>query len=132
MAATAVVSVCAEPPALLVAVNRSASIHAILSASDEFCVNLLSHRHAELVAAFSGKLKGAARFAEGDWRYTETGVPVLADALASIVCRTISRVDIGTHTLFIGEAAAIANHADIAPLAWMDGGFARCEPLGAL
>ena len=45
MAATAVVSVCADPPTLLVAVNRTASIHPIVHAEKRFCVSLLSERH---------------------------------------------------------------------------------------
>lgn len=124
MAATAVMSVCAEPPTLLTAVNRSASIHPVLMAEERFCVNLLADRHQELVGIFSGKKKGAERFETGDWISGGDGIPVLDDALASMECRITQRIDVGTHTLFIGEVEHVVNHDDITPLVWVDGSFA--------
>lgn len=124
MAATAVMSVCAEPPTLLVAVNRSASLHPILGAEEHFCVNLLADRHQELVGIFSGKKKGAERFETGSWISGAGGIPVLDDALASMVCRTTQRIDVGTHTLFVGEVEHVVNHDEISPLVWVDGSFA--------
>ncbi len=124
MAATAVMSVCAEPPTLLTAVNRSASIYPVLMAGDRFCVNLLADRHQELVGIFSGKKKGAERFETGHWVAGTDGIPVLDDALASMVCRTTQRIDVGTHTLFIGEVEHVVNHDEISPLVWVDGSFA--------
>ena len=41
MTATAVTSVCADPPSLLVCINGSAAIHDPLIQSKRFCVNLL-------------------------------------------------------------------------------------------
>ncbi|MDB5685946.1 MAG: flavin reductase domain protein FMN-binding [Rhizorhabdus sp.] len=124
MAATAVVSVCADPPTLLVAVNRTASIHPTLHAEKRFCVNLLSDRHRELVGVFSGKKKGLERFETGAWVAGADGLPVLGDALASLNCRTESTLDVGTHTLFIGRVESVINHDEIDPLVWVDGGFA--------
>lgn len=125
MAATAVMSVCAEPPTLLTAVNRTASIHPILMAEDLFCVNLLADRHRDLVGIFSGKKKGLERFEDGGWIAGPDGIPVLDDALASLVCRTTQRLDVGTHTLFIGEVVNVVNHDEISPLVWVDGSFAN-------
>lgn len=124
MAATAVVSVCADPPTLLVAVNRTASIHPTLHAEKRFCVNLLSDRHRDLVGVFSGKKKGLERFETGQWIAGADGLPVLGDALASLSCRTESTLDVGTHTLFIGRVESVVNHDEIDPLVWVDGGFA--------
>jgi flavin reductase (DIM6/NTAB) family NADH-FMN oxidoreductase RutF len=124
MAATAVVSICADPPTLLVTVNRSASIHATLHAEKRFCVNLLSERHQDLVGIFSGKKKGFARFEDGGWIAGPNGLPVLPDALSSIVCSTMTTLDVGTHTLFIGSVDQVINHDTIDPLIWVDGGFA--------
>ncbi len=124
MAATAVVSVCAEPPTLLVAVNRTASIYPLLHAEKRFCVNLLSEAHRDLVGIFSGQKKGYERFETGNWIAGPDGLPVLADALSSLTCRTESTLDIGTHTLFIGVVEQVSNHDEINPLVWVDGGFA--------
>lgn len=125
MAATAIMSVCAEPPTLLTAVNRSASIHPIMSAGTHFCVNLLSERHKVLVGIFSGQKKGLARFETGGWTAGMEGIPVLGDALASLTCRTTRMIDVGTHTLFVGEVEHVVNHDEISPLVWVDGSFAN-------
>lgn len=124
IAATAVVSVCADPPTLLVAVNRDASIYPILHSEMRFCVNLLSERHRDLVGIFSGQKKGRMRFEGGNWRAGADGLPVLADALASLNCAIETTLDVGTHTLFIGRVENVVNHDDIDPLVWVDGGFA--------
>lgn len=127
MAATAVVSICADPPTLLVAVNRSASFHATLHAEKRFCVNVLSQRHQDLVAAFSGKKKGLARFDHGGWVAGPHGLPVLPDALSSMACSTKQTLDVGTHTLFIGAVEQVINHETIDPLVWVDGSFATAQ-----
>jgi flavin reductase len=124
MAATAVMSVCAEPPTLLVAVNRTASIHPVMSEASHFCVNLLADRHKDLVAIFSGQKKGLARFETGGWKAGPHGIACLSDALACLTCRTTQRIDVATHTLFLGEVEHVVNHDEISPLVWVDGGFA--------
>lgn len=120
--ATAVVPICAEPPTMMVAINRSASIYATMRDAEHFCINLLAPRHLDLVAVFSGSLKCVDRFAEGHWREGVGGIPVLVDSLAGLLCKRAQTVDVGTHSLFFGEVAEIVNHADIDPLMWMDGG----------
>jgi flavin reductase len=124
MAATAVMSVCADPPTLLVAVNRGASIHPLMAGEARFAVNLLADRHQELVGVFSGGKKGLERFESGEWLSGADGVPVLADALASLVCRKTQMIEVATHTLFLGEVERVINHDEISPLVWVDGGFA--------
>jgi len=124
LAATAVMSVSADPPTLLVAINRAAGLHPLLSGEALFCVNLLADRHRELVGIFSGQKKGLDRFETGNWVAGPKGIPVLADALASIVCRKTQTIEVSTHSLFIGEVEQVKNHDDIAPLVWVDGGFA--------
>nr|WP_218036238.1 flavin reductase family protein [Sphingobium sp. 15-1] len=129
MAATAVTSVTADPPTLLVAVNRSTSLSPVLAESRQFCVNLLSERHRDLVALFSGPTKGLARFESGLWGASEEGLPVLRDAVASLVCSVTMTVEVATHTLFIGEVSRIVNHPTIDPLIWVDGKMASVSQL---
>lgn len=128
MAATAVMSVTADPPTLAVAVNRSASLTELLSREPLFCVNLLAERHGGLVGVFSGQKQGMDRFDHGEWRFGEDGPPVLADAGSSLICRIRSTLDVTTHTLYVGTVEAIGNHPDIAPLLWVDGRMATVSP----
>lgn len=120
MAATAVTSVSTEPPTLLVAVNRNASIHSRLLAEKRFCVNLLSGHHQGLIGCFSGEKKGSDRFEEGAWT-EEHGMPVLTDALASLSCRLIQTLDVSTHTLFIAAVERVRCSDEVDPLIWVDG-----------
>lgn len=131
MAATAVMSVCADPPTLLIAVNRSASIHSILRVGGNFCVNLLSERHQDLIAIFSGGRKGADRFKDGAWTTGARGLPLLSDALASFQCRVETIVEAGTHTLFLGIVEQVNQHSVFDPLLWADGAPAALRPLQA-
>ncbi len=124
MAATAVMSVTADPPTLVVAINRIASMSPVVEDHGWFCVNLLAERHHDLVAVFGGQKSGRARFETGDWRFDDPRAPVLTDAAASLICETTGRLDVGTHSLFVGEVRAIANHASIDPLIWVDGRLA--------
>lgn len=121
IAATAIMSVAADPPTIVVAVNRSASLSPVLHRQTRFCVNLLAPRHKHMVTVFGGGAKGLARFERGEWIGSAHGLPVLADAAASLECRIASKIDVATHTLFIGEVEAIANHPTIEPLIWVDG-----------
>jgi flavin reductase (DIM6/NTAB) family NADH-FMN oxidoreductase RutF len=123
MTATAVASVSTEPPALLVCVNRSASIHANLRMGANFCVNLLAADHIPLSAAFGGKLPPEDRFSLGAWQTHGTGVPYLDDAQANIFCVVDAMIEYGTHTIFIGRAEAVRLHGEVRPLIYGDGRF---------
>ncbi|ALR21073.1 MULTISPECIES: flavin reductase family protein [Sphingobium] len=129
MAATAVMSVTADPPTLIVAVNRNASIAPILADEEEFCVNLLAARHQGLVGIFSGQKKGRERFETGDWQFNPDGPPVLGDAVASMMCRKSGAFEVSTHILYTGEVTGIVNHPEIDPLVWVDGTFASAARL---
>lgn len=111
MAATAVVSLTVDPPALLICVNRSASIHQPLQRTGRFCVNVLADAHGALVQAFSGGLKGAARFEVGDWRRDETGLPYLEDACSNVFCTVEQTATYGTHTVYIGRVDSVRANA---------------------
>jgi len=129
MTATAVTSVSVDPPSLVIAINRSASIHDVIADSRRFCVNLLGRPHAELVEPFSGKSKGAERFAFGAWEEGARGVPFLSDALASVLCQVDGALSYGSHTLFVGKVEAIRMAGTADPLLWQDGRGAGACPL---
>ncbi|RQS26826.1 MULTISPECIES: flavin reductase family protein [unclassified Burkholderia] len=123
MVATAVSSLCVDPPALLICVNRNASISRPLIQRGEFVVNLLRDEHRDLVGLFSGKLKGAERFQHGHWDHNE-GMPVLADAQAAIVCEVDSQIHYGGHDVIVGRVTRVRVEEAIAPLLYQDGKLA--------
>ncbi len=74
-----------------------------------FAVNILADRHQNLARRFAATtVRGAERFAEGDWGALETGSPALRDALAVIDCRLERTVEHATHVILIGTAAAVS------------------------
>lgn len=120
-AATAVCSVSMEPPALLVCVNRTASLHDRLAMGALFCVNLLHGQHVELTGVFGGAVAPAERFAFGDWDYDADGTVYLRDAQASVFCEVDALLAYGTHTIVVGKVRRVRLHGEIAPLIYSDG-----------
>lgn len=116
--ATAVSSLSFEPPSLLVCVNRSASLHAPLASAEVFCVNVLGLGNRDVAEHFMLP-PPADRFAVGEWE-EGYGVPVLATAQSSFICRRAHCHEFGTHSIFIGELIAAKHRADAAPLTYYD------------
>ena len=129
MTATAVTSVCAEPPSLLVCVNRSASFHSPMAGAKRFCVNLLKVGQQNVSAAFGGQKKGNDKFTEGVWLSSDDGIPYLADAQANIFCSPSERFSFETHTIFVGRVESLLLANEISPLLYQDGGFAKALSL---
>jgi flavin reductase (NADH) len=110
LTATAVCSVSAEPPQLLVCVNRSSSAQALITAAGRFGVSFLSHDQQAVADAFASPLED--RFAGAEWIELGSGIPILAGAAAAFDCVVVQMVEAGTHTIFIGAiVAAVAREA---------------------
>lgn len=120
MVATSVASLCADPPSLTVGIGHGVSMYPLLMKSGRFSVNVLTVRQENLIALFSGALKGEARFAHGGWA-VEDELPVLPTAQATFVCEVADRLAYGAHDVVVGRILAIRNAAHAAPLIWQDG-----------
>ena len=124
MTATAVTSLSADPPAILVCVNRSASIHAKLQLGNRFCVSLLGTDHRDLPSVFGGDIDPRKRFDYGSWSISRHGIPFLADAQSNIFCTVDALFDYATHSIVIGKVDAVRMPGeDIRPLIFGDGRF---------
>ena len=109
LTATAVCSLSAEPPTLLVCVNRKAGIAAALKRGAEFSVNVLAAGQTDIAKAFGGQkaIKGAAKFAFGAWVRSEHDVPLLSGARASFECKVVEVMDHATHHIVIGGVSDV-------------------------
>ncbi|MEO6040634.1 MAG: flavin reductase family protein [Croceibacterium sp.] len=116
--ATAVSSLSFDPPSLLVCVHRAASLHAPLAQADRFCINVLGLGNRDVADQFMSGSRGD-RFAVGEWEEWH-GLPMLATAQSSLVCRKADCHEFGTHTIFIGALLAAKHRADAAPLTYYD------------
>ena len=122
LTATAMCSVCASPPTILVCVNRSADAHSFIVEGGAFCVNLLGAQDQALANRFASLdgSKGTIRFEGREWKENVTGAPVLEDALASLDCRVTETFDTETHTIFIGLVHGVQVNERIKPLIYYD------------
>ena len=129
MTATAVCSVSAEPPTVLVCINKLATTHGAIAKSGVFCVNVLRAEDWELSTTFSGAQTGEGRFKSRDWTRLSTGSPVLIDALVSFDCRVAKKVAHGTHTIFLGQVEQVLFGKKGKPLLYSEGQYAKLASL---
>jgi flavin reductase (DIM6/NTAB) family NADH-FMN oxidoreductase RutF len=91
--------VCADPPMMLVSIDkRTSALQAVLE-SRHFAINYLAAGQQAIADIFGGKssLKGAERFSADAWGILSSGAPVLQDAAGAIDCmleETIERFGI--------------------------------------
>lgn len=123
LTATSVTSMCAEPPTVLVCVNKSASLHGALAVGQPICINLLSRDQQDVSGAFGGKLPPEERFAVGVWEDDHNGVPCLAGAQANISGVIDILMPYGTHSIVIARVEDVRLTGPVSPLIYQDGGY---------
>ena len=101
LTATAVASVSAEPPLLLVCVDLESRTLPALRQSSRFVVNFMRQGREELCRLFASKAEN--KFERVAWRPTADGLPLLhEDALAWAECVTEQEVPAGDHVVLMG------------------------------
>ena len=80
--------VCADPPTMLVSIDKKTSALATIQNAKHFAINYLASEQQPIADAFGGRteVKGADRFGLGTWGRLETGAPVLENAAGAIDC----------------------------------------------
>ncbi len=116
--ANAFASVTADPPTVLICVNRSARAHPLIAASQCFCVNILAVEQQALAEQFASG-EPQTRFDGVAYRFGPSGSPVLAGTLAYVDCRLGEELTSGTHTIFLGTVIEAGERAG-APLGYYD------------
>ncbi|MDF2370912.1 MAG: flavin reductase family protein [Rhizobiaceae bacterium] len=112
LTATAVSSVCAQPPRLLVCINRNGFTHDKIMAAGKFCVNVLAEEQNKVAMVFAGMSgEDADRFETGTWTTLKTGAPVLEGAAAAFDCVLGESSEHSTHTVLFGDVVATAHVA---------------------
>lgn len=131
LTATAICSVSADPPTLLVCINRSSATHDAIRDAGIFSVNVLAREDRSLADRFAGRIDPNEKFALGRWGERESGPPLLESALAGFSCRVAHAVDVGTHGIFFGAVTGVALRQGGEPLLYAGGsfgGFAAHDP----
>lgn len=127
LTATAVCSVTATPPTMLVCVNREASAEKLIRASGAFAINFLADAQHKVARLFStSKLAPEDRFTDARWLTLKTGSPVLDNSIASFDCEVDSCITAGSHNVYFGRIVAVTS-LDQDGLLYRDGLFRRLE-----
>jgi flavin reductase len=127
---SAFASVSAEPPMVLICVNKRSPAVAGIERNGCFCVNLLGHEQSEVANCFAGRASSGENFSFdcADWGVSETGSPILMDAAANFDCTVEAAYDAGTHRILIGRVVE-ATATQHAPLAFSQRAFQTLQPL---
>ena len=120
--ATAMSSLSADPPSLLVCINRTAALHASMEDVSHFGVNVLHRDQQHLAQMFADRNQRAMRFSTG-WHMDCERPPRLIEAQASFLCRRIDHHRFGTHSIFIGVVEDVVVREDIEPLIYLNGAY---------
>ena len=120
MTASWVTQLSMEPVLIGVGVDNTAVTHRLISEGGSFTVNLWNAEDTRVFVKFSkpatyadGALNGRAV------KEATTGAPVFTEAIAWMDCEVRHAVDLGTHTLFVGELVDGDIHVDEARSASM-------------
>jgi flavin reductase (DIM6/NTAB) family NADH-FMN oxidoreductase RutF len=114
-----------DPKLLAVSVEQEAFTHELITEGRVFALNLVDREDRAIVRKFTKPVEVDAEahtlngFAFHDGK---TGVPILDQALGYLDCEVRQTVDVGGHTLFLGEIvdAAFQKPEDTAPLRMED------------
>jgi flavin reductase len=128
---SALASVSAEAPSLLVCVHHMSPAAAAVLANGVFCVNLLRDDQSAIADTFAGRLKTADgdKFSCAEWAGFSTGAPRVVDPLAAFDCRLSDSARVGTHHVFFGEVTDIFLAAAGRPLIYANRRYGAPVPL---
>ncbi len=98
---SALASVSLTPPLLLVCIARDADFHAVIAGVSRFGLSILAEDQEGLSRRFAADVDD--RFAGIGWTPHATGVPLLNDVAAHVVCGVAGTHEAGDHTVFFGQ-----------------------------
>ena len=93
-----------EPVLIGIGVDNKAVTHRLVTEGRSFTINLWSSEDTRPFVKFSKPAERAENKLNGrDVFQATTGAPVFSEAIAWMDCEVRQSLDLGTHTLFIGE-----------------------------
>jgi 3-hydroxy-9,10-secoandrosta-1,3,5(10)-triene-9,17-dione monooxygenase reductase component len=119
-------SVSLQPPLVLFCLHNDSRLRTVVERSGAYVVNFLAGGQGRLARAFAGRESAGIR--EVPHHHTDTGMPVLSEALAFLSCRLVSTLEGGDHTIFLGEVIRLGMQAQYRdPLIFFRGSLGALE-----
>ena len=102
---SAMCSVSADRPSLLVCIHQLSPACDTIKANGNFCVNVLRADQSAISDTFAGRMteRGGDKFRCATWRRLATGAPALERPLAAFDCTLMKHVAWGSHFVVIGD-----------------------------
>jgi len=107
---TAVASISAEPPLVMVSVRSDSYLAEVIDRQGTFAVNVLSARQKAVAGRFAAAGRPSARLllaSEPHQRGEHSGALVLTAAVAALECEVAQRVVAGDHTVYFASVTAL-------------------------
>ena len=104
MTANWATQVSSDPKLLAVSVEKPALTHELVVEGRVFSLSVLDREDRAIVRKFTKPVEVEGQTLNGfPFHEAATGAPILDQAVAWVDCRLHSSVDLGSHTLFLGE-----------------------------
>jgi flavin reductase (DIM6/NTAB) family NADH-FMN oxidoreductase RutF len=119
-----------EPALVAIALDHRRFIVPFVEADGRYAVNILAEDQQWLSDCFAGANVTPSReaFCGARWHPGQTGLPLLAGAIASIECRVVERIALGDHRIFVGSVEAVTMaEPDAPPLLYHRRRYLRIE-----
>ncbi|WPB55452.1 flavin reductase [Xylophilus sp. GOD-11R] len=117
-------SVSLEPPLVLWSLRNNSKSIDIFRKTEQFAINVLSHRQDDISGRFASSSKSMAEKFDGvatsrGWG----GTPVLDDCIANFQCSVYARHEAGDHVVFIGQVEAFEQSSPEDALVFYKGAY---------
>jgi flavin reductase (DIM6/NTAB) family NADH-FMN oxidoreductase RutF/DNA-binding IclR family transcriptional regulator len=114
-----------EPPLVLWSQAKKAGSYEVFQKAEDFAISILAEDQTETAARFAARRED--KFDGVDINHSFCCLPVIGISSAWLYCRTVSRVDGGDHTIYIGEIKKIAQTGR-RPLVFGGGQYLLTQP----
>jgi 3-hydroxy-9,10-secoandrosta-1,3,5(10)-triene-9,17-dione monooxygenase reductase component len=118
-------SVSLEPPLVSFSPSRSSLTWSRMRRAGRFGVNVLGRQHEQF--ARRATPAGSDRFAGVDWQPGRGGVPLVADALATLECEIVAEHPTGDHWIVVGRIVDMRVSGAEDPLVFFAGAFGALQ-----
>lgn len=117
--ANSVMQITSSPVTIAVSINKDNYTHTAIQDQKEFVVSILPENvDSKIIGTFGFQTsREIEKFEEMDYEIKED-YPILRCAIGYIKCKLIKEVDVGTHTIFIGEVVSCDKRNDEVPMTY--------------
>jgi flavin reductase (DIM6/NTAB) family NADH-FMN oxidoreductase RutF len=109
MTANSFTSVSLDPLLILICVSQNAQLLPLVKGQKRFGVNILKDNQ-RAISEYFARTEESAEIEKRlgiRYRWTETGIPLLEDALVHLACNVVDSHVAGDHTIFIAEVESV-------------------------